>query len=62
MDKEFTAKLEKSPNQGGWTYLVWPDSVEFFGTRGWSRSGGRSTVIPSGARSWPWATAPTSCR
>jgi hypothetical protein len=34
MDKEFTAKLEKSPNQGGWTYLVWPDSVEFFGTRG----------------------------
>jgi hypothetical protein len=34
MDEEFTAKLQKSPNQGSWTYLVWPDSVEFFGTRG----------------------------
>ena len=34
MHTEFTATLQKSPNQGGWTYLVWPDSVEFFGTRG----------------------------
>jgi hypothetical protein len=34
MDQQFTATLQKSPNQGGWTYLVWPDSVEFFGTRG----------------------------
>jgi hypothetical protein len=34
MDKQFTATLEKSPNQGGWTYLIWPESVEFFGTRG----------------------------
>ena len=34
MHTEFTAKLQRSPNQGGWTYLVWPDSVEFFGTRG----------------------------
>ena len=25
---------EKSPNKGGWTYVVMPDSVEFFGTRG----------------------------
>ena len=31
---DFTAKLQKSPNKGGWTYLVWPDSVKFFGTRG----------------------------
>jgi hypothetical protein len=30
----FTAKLRKSPNKGGWTYLVWPKSVEFFATRG----------------------------
>ena len=29
-----TATLQKSPNKGGWTYLVWPESVEFFGTRG----------------------------
>ena len=34
MSTEFTAKLQKSPSQGGWTYLVWPESVEFFGTRG----------------------------
>ena len=32
--KEFTAKLLKSPDQGGWAYLFWPESVEFFGTRG----------------------------
>ncbi len=30
----FTAKLVKSPSQGGWTYVVWPKSVEYFGTRG----------------------------
>jgi Domain of unknown function (DUF1905) len=34
MDKQFTATLQKSPNTGGWTYVVWPESVEFFGTRG----------------------------
>ena len=62
MDKQFTAELRKSPNQGGWTYLVWPESVEFFGTRGWSRSGAPSTATPSEPRSWPWATAPTCSR
>ena len=34
LDKRFTATLRKSPARGGHTYLVWPDSVEFFGTRG----------------------------
>jgi hypothetical protein len=34
LNKEFTATLEKSPNKGGWTYVVWPDSAEYFGTRG----------------------------
>ncbi|MFD3619580.1 DUF1905 domain-containing protein [Streptomyces sp. NPDC058676] len=34
LDAEFTAVLRKSPQEGGWTYLVWPDSVAFFGTRG----------------------------
>ena len=34
LDKHFTATLEKSPNKGGWTYVVWPDSAEYFGTRG----------------------------
>ena len=32
--KTFTAKLQKSPKKGGWTYVVWPDSVKFFGIRG----------------------------
>jgi hypothetical protein len=34
LDKKFKAKLVKSPNEGGWTYVVWPDSVDYFGTRG----------------------------
>ncbi len=34
LDTEFTAVLRKSPQEGGWTYLLWPDSVTFFGTRG----------------------------
>ena len=31
---EFEATLQKSPAKGGWTYVVWPGSAEFFGTRG----------------------------
>ncbi|MBB5340998.1 DUF1905 domain-containing protein [Tunturiibacter gelidoferens] len=34
LNKTFTATLQKSPAKGGWTYVVWPDSVKFFGTRG----------------------------
>jgi hypothetical protein len=34
LNERFTAILQKSPARGGWTYVVWPDSVEFFGTRG----------------------------
>jgi len=34
IDVEFTATLVKSPNRGGWTYVVWPESTTFFGTRG----------------------------
>lgn len=34
LNKQFEAPLEKSPNKGGWTYVVMPDSVEFFGTGG----------------------------
>ncbi|MGH2725358.1 MAG: DUF1905 domain-containing protein [Actinomycetota bacterium] len=34
LSKQFTAKLQKSGNKGGWTYVVMPGSVEFFGTRG----------------------------
>ena len=34
LDRAFTATLQKSPNRGGWTYVVMPDSATFFGTRG----------------------------
>jgi hypothetical protein len=34
IDERFTARLEKSPEKGGWTYVVWPESVKRFGTRG----------------------------
>ena len=34
LDEQFTAELRKSPAEGGWTYLVWPGSAAFFGTRG----------------------------
>jgi hypothetical protein len=34
LNKEFVATLVKSPAKGGHTYVLWPDSVEFFGTRG----------------------------
>ena len=34
LNERFTAKLQKSPAKGGHTYVVWPKSVEFFGTRG----------------------------
>lgn len=34
LDKTFTAKLRKSSNKGGWTYVIMPGSASFFGTRG----------------------------
>ena len=34
LNQMFTAKLRKSSNKGGWTYVAWPASVKFFGTRG----------------------------
>ena len=34
MDVEFTAMLEKPTGPDGWTCVLWPESVEYFGTRG----------------------------
>jgi len=34
LNETFTAKLQKSSAKGGWTYVMWPQSVAFFGTRG----------------------------
>lgn len=37
LNEEFSAILEKSPNEGGWTYVVWPESAAFSGRAVWSR-------------------------
>ncbi|WP_326725348.1 MULTISPECIES: DUF1905 domain-containing protein [unclassified Streptomyces] len=34
VNAHFTAVLRKSPEAGSWTYVKWPESVAFFGTRG----------------------------
>jgi len=34
LNKQFRATLQKSPTRGGWTFVVMPDSAEYFGTRG----------------------------
>ena len=34
LDATFTATMVKSPNKGGWTYVVMPGSADYFGTKG----------------------------
>ena len=34
LDVSFTETLQKSPADGGWTYVVWPGSADYFGTKG----------------------------
>lgn len=44
LDKAFPAVLQRSPNRGGWTYVVMPGSASTSALAAWSVSAAASTA------------------
>jgi hypothetical protein len=54
LDKTFTAAIIEEDKKGGWTYVIWPESATFFGTRKPVKVKGTIDGIPFQATFLPW--------